>query len=272
MKLSKNIAILGCGWLGLPLAEHLSSLNYHVKGSTTSKDKIELIKSKKTDPYLIEVKENEIIGNHEFFTSIDVLIIAIPPRLKSNPERRHDLVVDRCIEVCIANNIKEVIFISSTSVYGNQSGSLNEESKLAPSTNSGKQLAICEQKLLETDEFSTTILRMGGLIGDKRHPIIQLSKKKYVDNPKGSINLIHLTDCISIIHQLLNKQITKNVYNCVTPFHPSREKYYSDMALLIGCNQPSFKDLNPIDRVISSAKIIQDLKYTFIVKNLLIFS
>ena len=38
-----KIAIIGCGWLGLPLAKKLIKENFIVKGSTTSKEKISVL-------------------------------------------------------------------------------------------------------------------------------------------------------------------------------------------------------------------------------------
>ena len=43
--MNKNISIIGCGWLGFPLAKHLIRLGYHIKGSTTSKDKLTKLES-----------------------------------------------------------------------------------------------------------------------------------------------------------------------------------------------------------------------------------
>lgn len=31
--MAKTISILGCGWLGLPLGQHLVQQGYHIKGS-----------------------------------------------------------------------------------------------------------------------------------------------------------------------------------------------------------------------------------------------
>ena len=269
---SKIIAILGCGWLGLPLAEYLLSIGHQVKGSTTSEDKLKIMKSKKITPFLLQITEDGILGDLKFFDSVDVLIIAVPPGLRTNPNRRFDLIIEHCKEACLISKIKEVVFISSTSVYGNKSRIITEESSLLPETNSGNQLAICEKIFQREYRFSTTILRMGGLIGEQRHPIHQLSKKDYVNNPKGGINLIHLTDCIFIISKLINKPIKENVYNCVTPYHPSREKYYTKMASIIGCKPPAFRAFDESDRQISSEKIIHHLNYEFKVKNLLILS
>lgn len=38
-----TIGILGCGWLGKPLAEHLLAEGYRVKGSTTTPEKKEIL-------------------------------------------------------------------------------------------------------------------------------------------------------------------------------------------------------------------------------------
>ena len=48
-----KIAILGCGWLGLPLAKKLISKNFIVRGSTTSKDKISVLENENIEPFLI---------------------------------------------------------------------------------------------------------------------------------------------------------------------------------------------------------------------------
>ena len=56
--MSQNkIGIIGCGWLGLPLAKEFVSNNYKVKGSTTTKEKLEILKNEGIDAYLIDVGE-----------------------------------------------------------------------------------------------------------------------------------------------------------------------------------------------------------------------
>ena len=270
--MSKSIGILGCGWLGLPLGEHLLSLGFRVKGSTTSEERLNTLHSKSIEPYILRVTEEGIVGGMNFFSSVDKLIIAMPPGLRSNPKRRFDLMMNHVKKACIEQGIKEVIFISSTSVYGNLCGIITEKSITEPETNSGKQLLQCEELLSNSVHLNTTILRMGGLIGADRHPVFQLSKKAFVTNPKGSINLIHLTDCINIISSLVGQPIVKNVYNCVTPYHPNRVEYYTQMAIQLDCNPPLFEDSATFERKISCVKIQQNFNYAFRVKNLLISS
>ena len=62
-----QISILGCGWLGLPLAKSLIEKGFWVNGSTTSLEKIAVLKNEGITAFQIEVTENEIIGNLENF-------------------------------------------------------------------------------------------------------------------------------------------------------------------------------------------------------------
>ena len=41
MNPKQRISILGCGWLGLPLAKELLDRSFEVKGSTTSSNKLD---------------------------------------------------------------------------------------------------------------------------------------------------------------------------------------------------------------------------------------
>gem|GEM_PF-4555050 len=49
-----TISIIGCGWLGLPLAEFLVQKGYLIKGSTTREEKLDQLKSKGIQPFLFK--------------------------------------------------------------------------------------------------------------------------------------------------------------------------------------------------------------------------
>ncbi|MGB5275232.1 MAG: NAD(P)-binding domain-containing protein [Flavobacteriaceae bacterium] len=55
--MNKRIGILGCGWLGLPLAESLLKKGYRIHGSTTSEEKIEMLQHKGIDAFLVSLTE-----------------------------------------------------------------------------------------------------------------------------------------------------------------------------------------------------------------------
>jgi 3-hydroxyisobutyrate dehydrogenase-like beta-hydroxyacid dehydrogenase len=63
-----KISILGCGWLGFPLAKKLIEIGFEVKGSTTSENKLALLKSNNIEPFLLRLSESKISDSvSEFF-------------------------------------------------------------------------------------------------------------------------------------------------------------------------------------------------------------
>ena len=90
--MKEEISLIGCGWLGLPLACYLIDKGFNVKGSTTSKEKLDLLRTYNIEGFLIELNETEILGNYsEFLTGSETLIINIPPGLRKRPTKNHVL-------------------------------------------------------------------------------------------------------------------------------------------------------------------------------------
>jgi UDP-N-acetyl-D-mannosaminuronate dehydrogenase len=123
--MSQNkIGIIGCGWLGLPLAKEFVSNNYKVKGSTTTKEKLEILKNEGIDAYLIDVAENSISDSFEsFLYELDILIINIPPKIRKDANSNYSEKIKELVKQ--ANKVKNILFISSTSVYGSMQGKID---------------------------------------------------------------------------------------------------------------------------------------------------
>jgi nucleoside-diphosphate-sugar epimerase len=264
-----QISILGCGWLGLPLAKSFVEKNFVVNGSTTSTEKISVLENSKIKPFLISLYENEIIGNFEvFLENSDVLIIDIPPKLRGNQTENFISKIRNTIPFIEDSTVKKVLFVSSTSVYADDAStaiSVTESTITKPETESGKQLLEVEKILLENTNFKTTIIRFGGLIGDDRNPTRMLSGKKNIPNPDAPINLIDQEDCIGIIHKIIETNSFDEIYNAVAPFHPTRKEYYTQKAIDLKLEIPEFDYSNPsVGKTISSEKIIKNLNYSFL--------
>ena len=265
--MNNKISILGCGWLGLPLAEELIENGFSVKGSTTSENKLELLEAKTIHPFLIELFEDKIEGNIEgFLAEVDVLIIDIPPKLRgSNTENFVAKIKTLVIEI-EKFAIKKVLFVSSTSVYSDTFPiiEVTEETELNPDSEGGKQLLEVEQLLQTNKNFETTIIRFGGLIGEDRHPIKFLAGRENIENPEAPINFIHQKDCIEIIPAIISKNCWNETFNAVAPNHPKREDYYHKKALEMNLKVPTFvKDSKSKGKIISSQKLQKILGFSF---------
>lgn len=261
----QKISVLGCGWLGIPLSKTLLAKGFLVKGSTTSEGKIAVLKASGIDPYLVSLSANGIAGDIAgFLADSSILIIDIPPKLRGGNTEHFPSKIRSLIPEIEKSGIQKVLFISSIAVYADDNSVVTESTFPNPGTESGKQLLEAERLLQENQNFETTILRFGGLIGEDRHPVKFLAGKENLENPYGPVNLIHLADCIGTIIKIIALNIWNETFNAVAPFHPSRKDYYTRKAFENHLEIPMFTTSKPsIGKTIDSKKLIDTLDYEF---------
>lgn len=261
-----QISILGCGWLGLPLAKSLLQNGFSIKGSTTSLEKISLLESEGITPFLVRLEEQQISASvADFLADSQILIINIPPKLRGGSTENFVAKITTLLPFIENSTVEKVLFVSSTSVYGEDNEFVSEASVLNPDTEGGRQLAIVENVLQKNSRFQTTILRFGGLISDERNPVRFLSGRENIENPDAPINLIHQDDCIGIIEKIIALNSWDETYNAVAPFHPTRQEYYTQKATELNLALPKFAALNTIvGKTILNNKVIEVLDYSFI--------
>jgi nucleoside-diphosphate-sugar epimerase len=266
----KNISILGCGWLGFPLAKAALEKGFHVKGTTTSTTKISKLEKAGITPFLIALETAGVTGEIEdFLKESSILIIDIPPKLRGINKENFVGKIETLIPFIEKSTIENVLFISSTSVYGDDNNQVTEETVLNPDSEGGKQLAIVEGLLKGNSHFKTTVLRFGGLIGEDRNPIQFLAGRENLENPDAPINLIHQTDCIGIILMIIENNSWGETYNAAAPAHPSREAYYTQKAVELNLVPPRFNHDKPsVGKTILADKLVKKLNYTFTITNL----
>ena len=261
-----QISILGCGWLGLPLAKSLLQNGFPIKGSTTSLEKISLLESEGITPFLVRLEEQQISASvADFLADSQILIINIPPKLRGGSTENFVAKITTLIPFIENSTVEKVLFVSSTSVYGEDNEFVSEATVLNPDSEGGRQLAIVENVLQKNSRFQTTILRFGGLISDERNPVRFLSGRVNIENPDAPINLIHQDDCIGIIEKIIALNSWDETYNAVAPFHPTRQEYYTQKATELNLALPKFAALNTfVGKTILNNKLIEVLDYSFI--------
>lgn len=262
-----TVSILGCGWLGLPLAEQLLAEGYSVKGSTTRAEKLPVLTEKGINSFQIALSEKGITGNiSAFLDTTEVLVLDIPPKLRTTASESFVQKIANLLPYIAQSGVKKVLFISSTAVYPDEVSykKVTEGYIPQPETENGKQLLQAEKLLLNHSSFQTTVLRFGGLVGADRHPVKYLAGKENVANPEAPINLIHLEDCIGIIQKILEMETWGETFNAVAPYHPTRAAYYHKKATAMQLPLPNFAYDEPsVGKLIASEKVEQVLQYSF---------
>ena len=262
--IEKTISILGCGWLGLPLAKAFVQSGFQVKGSSTTPAKLNLLENAGIQPYLIDLKQdlnNELV--QEFMQYSDWLIVAVPPKIRSGEGEKYPEMLLNFLSYLEKNRPVKAIFISSTSVYSDLNKVVTEADL---PTNLDDNFMLQAEKVMQ-DFFAgrVTILRFAGLMGPGREPGKFLAGKTNVANGQAPVNMIHLVDCIAIITEIIKQNCLGQFFNACADEHPTRQAFFTKAALNSGLIPPVFSDEPTTGfKIISNEKLKQTLSYSFI--------
>jgi nucleoside-diphosphate-sugar epimerase len=261
-----DISVLGCGWLGFPLAVRLQEAGYQVKGSTTSKKKLPIIKQNGIVPYLIDLPDSFDDPEIDSFWDTELLFLNIPPKVRQGKNGDSFLkIIENITRKLKEKPVSWIIFVSSTSVYSEKGGLLTEEdTNINDTSRPAGRVLLKAENLLINSGIDTTILRPGGLYGYGRHPVHYLSGRKNLDGACKPVHLIHQVDCLNIIVEIIQMQKINTVYNLVSDGHPPRAEFYKSAAEYYDLPAPHFKKDEETDySIISNEKVRRELSYSF---------
>ncbi len=264
-KMKKRIGILGCGWLGLGLSRSFIDEGYVVHGSRQSNKGADFLQENEIRGFVVKINEDEIIGDlSAFLAKVNCIFLTLTPGIRKNPKRNFVAVIHQLIPHIQNSKVQQVVFTSSTSVFGPQQGLVTPQTTPKPVSESGKQLLEVEKILLSQPHFSTQIVRLGGLIGDDRHPVKQLAKLPIVHNPEAPINLIHKTDAIGLLRYLYKHADWHKIYHGVAPWHPTKKDFYLHAAKKLQISSPKFSSEKGVVTKVVSDPYIELGAYRFV--------
>jgi len=240
----KKVAIVGLGWLGMPLAMSLLARGWEVTGSKTTADGVEAARMCGIESVELRL-EPELVCNTDdldtLMSDVDALVITLPARRTGPGENYYLQAVQEIVDSALAYHIPRIIFTSSTSVYGDVDGTVKENMPRQPVTASGRVLKELEDWLHNLPGTQVDILRLAGLVGPGRHPGRFFAGKSAPDGQHG-VNLVHLEDVIGAITLLLQAPKGGHIYNICAPSHPTRSTFYPVMSRQLGLAPPHFHD------------------------------
>ena len=261
----QDVSVLGCGFLGLPLASYLVSKGYRVKGSTTTPTKITTLQTKNIKPYLL-ISKNGLVGEEldQFFQS-QVLFLNIPFRRDFENPKIYFEEIKSIVDYVKKSTINFVVFASSTAVYPDTIGEAREETPFVPSGARAKVLREIEKYLLNQKEFKGTIIRFAGLYGQERRIGKFLAGKTELADPEAPVNLIHIDDCVRIVALVIERNIQNEILNASSDAHPTRRELYTNAAKKMNLPPPEFLNQSSgANKIVSNQKLKNLLKYQFV--------
>lgn len=248
-----NCVIFGTGWLGLPLGEMLVKEGNKVFAATRKIEKFQEIENKGMQPFLIDFSSSKVrlhlqVENY----SITHLYFTIPPT--SFEDYAQSL-------LSIAQqfpNLKKVVFASSTGVYQEIDGWVNENAAV----NVNHPVFKAEQALRGFLGDKLIVLRLSGLIGPNRHPAKYFLNKGIIENGNVPVNLIQLEDVLSAFTIVSDDSIKGEIFNLSWPEHPTKSNYYSLVAKELYNEIIQFSN-NGVGKIIDGSKIVENTNFCY---------
>jgi nucleoside-diphosphate-sugar epimerase len=259
-----TISILGCGWLGKPLALAFLSKNFSVKGSTTNTEKMVDLEKGGIKAFQIALQP-AFVGDDTFFDS-EILLINIPPKAKSLGEEFHLQQIENILEECKkSETLQKIVFVSSTSVYPNLEKEMKEDN-----ANPKHFLFMAEnlvKNFCKNHNKQYLIIRFGGLMGYDRNPCKYFTSQTSADFSR--VNYIHQDDAVGAILSLVEENIWDETFNIVSPEHPTRSEIWAKC----GENKPeaSSKNRDSSKKIISIENFSSKSQYQFLFPDPLAF-
>lgn len=215
----KHYLIIGQGAIGLPVALMLNKQGHQV---TT------VARSAKTYPQStinFWQKDALTLTADELHPFSHIAIIITPNSQGERTKAYQDSYLSVCQHLAsLAKNIQaiQVLFVSSTSVYGENQGQIIDETTLAaPVVSTAKVLYQAEQVLQQAFQEKCVIVRPSGIYGKERTYMIRLAKTAYLDGVSDNhfTNRIMDSDLVELLCQILQTPSPKPMY-LATDFEP----------------------------------------------------
>ncbi len=237
--------VIGCGYVGAPLARRLVELGHEVWGVSRTAESLSRVESFGAKPFAGDIREEGFLDRLEGPFDLVVNLVSS----SRGGEEEYRAVYLRGNQNLAAwargRSVKKLVYTSSTSVYGQNDGSAVKESSPAePLGETSRILVEAERALLDAGAgVPAVVLRVAGIYGPERGHLFKQYLKNEARIPgKGEriINMIHRDDLVEAIVAALKNGKAGEIYNAVDDEPVALIHFYRWLAETLGKWMPPF--------------------------------
>ena len=244
--------IIGCGYLGQRVAARWLAAGDSVSALTRSSEHAAVLSSQGISPVLGDVMRPETLTE---LPDADTVLWAVGWDRSSGMAQR-DVYVTGLQNLLqqVSRRSERLIYISSTSVYGQSNGEwINEASLCEPTQPNGQTCRKAELSLYSWrpgggESPIATVLRLSGIYGPGRllSRVASLQAGEALPgNPEAWLNLIHVDDAAAAVLISADRAVPSPLYLISDNEPVTRRAYYSALAELVGAPPPRFAEEHP---------------------------
>lgn len=255
--------IIGCGYVGNVVAQKWLEQGHSVAALTRSESRAEEFRDMGITPVLGDVTDADSL---KVLPESDTVLYAVGFDRSADQSRRA-IYVDGLNNVLteIKHRAGKIIYLSSTSVYGQTDGAwVDETSPCEPERENG-QICLEAEQLFEKHALispasqhpKAVILRLAGIYGPgrllARMQQIQAGEP-LLGRPDAWLNLVHLTDIVNTILKC-DTDIPLDSHYLVSDSRPiTRQEYYETLARLLDAPEPRFAEVTSGEPAMKSTR------------------
>ncbi len=271
-----RVLIVGCGYVGLPLGAELARQGHEVFGLRRSASTESALKAAGIRPLSGDITRAEELA--ALPRGYDWVVNCVAASGGGVEEYREVYLrgTRNLLEWLSSEPPEKCVYTSSTSVYGQNDGSLVEEtSPSEAASETGKILVETERVLLQAARhrgFPAVILRLAGIYGPERgYWFRQFLKDEARIEGTGSrlLNMIHRDDAVGAIIAALEKGRPGEVYNVADDEPVTQRAFFQWLAEALGKALPPTVPEDPLavrrrgvsNKRISNRKLKTELGY-----------